>query len=141
MLTVQIFLFLLTKENFANFIHCKAGTVFALGDVGRRPGFDINIGTDEFTTIGLHISVRFDSVGDHNTVVCNTFQHHQWGQEVRERSFPFCQGQEFKISVTSQECILMSYGSTINFPNRFCAKEYSVMDLEGKVRFTSLQIK
>ncbi|XP_029945170.1 beta-galactoside-binding lectin-like [Salarias fasciatus] len=106
--------------------------------------FDINIGTDEFTTIGLHISVRFDSVGDHNTVVCNTFQHHQWGQEVRERSFPFCQGQEFKVIVDftpTQFVVTLSDGSTINFPNRFCAKEYSVMDLEGKVRFTSLQIK
>ncbi|XP_029944948.1 beta-galactoside-binding lectin-like isoform X2 [Salarias fasciatus] len=105
--------------------------------------FQINIGTDEFT-IALYINPRFDYGEDHNTVVCNSFQDLTWGEEVRGRSFPFRQGQEFKVIIDftpTEFVITLSDGSTINFPNRFGAKEYSVMNLGGKVRFTSLQIK
>uniref|UniRef100_A0A672GB96 Galectin n=1 Tax=Salarias fasciatus TaxID=181472 RepID=A0A672GB96_SALFA len=107
------------------------------------PEFQINIGTDEFT-IALYINPRFDYGEDHNTVVCNSFQDLTWGEEVRGRSFPFRQGQEFKVIIDftpTEFVITLSDGSTINFPNRFGAKEYSVMNLGGKVRFTSLQIK
>uniref|UniRef100_A0A672FP16 Galectin n=1 Tax=Salarias fasciatus TaxID=181472 RepID=A0A672FP16_SALFA len=106
--------------------------------------FNINIGTDKFTNIGLHFSPRFDYGGDHNRVVCNTFQDGNWGEEVKWGSFPFCQGQEFKVIIDftpTEFVVTLSDDSVINFPNRFNAKEYSAMNLLGKVRFTSLQIK
>ncbi|XP_029944950.1 beta-galactoside-binding lectin-like isoform X1 [Salarias fasciatus] len=105
--------------------------------------FQINIGSDEFT-IGLHFNPRFDYGEDHNTVVCNSFQDLTWGEEVRGRNFPFRQGQEFKVIIDftpTEFVVTLSDDSIINFPNRFGAKEYSVMNLQGKFRFTSLQIK
>uniref|UniRef100_A0A672FV01 Galectin n=1 Tax=Salarias fasciatus TaxID=181472 RepID=A0A672FV01_SALFA len=107
------------------------------------PKFEINFGSDEFT-IALHFNPRFNADGDHNTVVCNSFQDFKWGEEVKVGSFPFRQGQEFTVIIDftpTKFVITLSDGSTINFPNRIGAKEYSVINVRGKVSLISLQIK
>ncbi|XP_029944954.1 beta-galactoside-binding lectin-like [Salarias fasciatus] len=103
---------------------------------------EINIGIDEHQ-LALHFCARFNSAGDHNKVVCNSFQSRNWGEEVRGESFPFRQGQEFKVIIDftpTKFVITLSDGSTINFPNRIGADEYSAMNLQGEVQFISLQI-
>lgn len=57
----------------------------------------MNIGPDE-QNITMHINPRFNAHGDERVVVCNSYQGGKWCEEVREGSFPFQQGEEFKVS-------------------------------------------
>lgn len=65
-------------------------------NVSLCPSFNVNIGPNE-TDIALHVDPRFNYGPDINTVVCNTYQRGSWHVEVRERSFPFCRGVQFKV--------------------------------------------
>lgn len=56
----------------------------------------VNIGPNE-TDVTMHINPRFNAHGDENTVVCNSCQGGNWGEEVRQGGFPFKQGEEFKV--------------------------------------------
>ncbi|XP_069500716.1 galectin-4-like isoform X2 [Ambystoma mexicanum] len=46
--------------------------------------------------IAFHFNPRFDEGG---VVVCNTFQHQQWGKEERKNNMPFQRGMYFEIIV------------------------------------------
>uniref|UniRef100_A0A672FV30 Galectin n=1 Tax=Salarias fasciatus TaxID=181472 RepID=A0A672FV30_SALFA len=127
------------KSSSQYLLQCRNATILFVG-VSQ---FEINFGSDEFT-IALHFNPRFNADGDHNTVVCNSFQDFKWGEEVKVGSFPFRQGQEFTVIIDftpTKFVITLSDGSTINFPNRIGAKEYSVINVRGKVSLISLQIK
>uniref|UniRef100_A0A3Q3IQB4 Galectin n=1 Tax=Monopterus albus TaxID=43700 RepID=A0A3Q3IQB4_MONAL len=105
--------------------------------------FAVNVGPSE-QEITMHINPRFNAHGDENTVVCNSYQGGNWCQEQREASFPFRQGQEFKIIIefTPAEFVVsLQDGSKIHFPNRMGAEKYSVISFDGEVRITSLEIK
>lgn len=65
----------------------------------------MNIGPDD-QDITLHINPRFNAHGDENAVVCNSYQGGNWCEEVRGGSFPFQQGEEFKVCVyCSPACV------------------------------------
>lgn len=59
----------------------------------------VNIGPNE-TDVTMHINPRFNAHGDENTVVCNSCQGGNWGEEVRQGGFPFKQGEEFKVGLS-----------------------------------------
>uniref|UniRef100_A0A3Q0R2K7 Galectin n=1 Tax=Amphilophus citrinellus TaxID=61819 RepID=A0A3Q0R2K7_AMPCI len=94
--------------------------------------------------IALHFNPRFNAKGNINTIVCNSFEAGRWCEEKREKTFPFCQGQEFKIVIKfilSEFVVTLPCDSTIHFPNRFGAEKYSVMTFKGDALIRSIEIK
>lgn len=61
--------------------------------------FAVNIGPND-KDVALHVNPRFNRFGDINKVVCNSYQWGSWGAEVREGSFPFYRGTQFRVSCT-----------------------------------------
>lgn len=123
----------------------KVGQTLTLVGVARpeASNFMVNIGPNE-TDVTMHINPRFNAHGDENTVVCNSCQGGNWGEEVRQGGFPFKQGEEFKIVITfnpEEFQVLLSDGSTIVFPNRVAADKYSYISVDGDARITSIEIK
>uniref|UniRef100_A0A3Q3NMX5 Galectin n=1 Tax=Mastacembelus armatus TaxID=205130 RepID=A0A3Q3NMX5_9TELE len=105
--------------------------------------FAVNIGPDD-KDITLHINPRFNAHGDENVVVCNSYQGGNWCEEHRDGSFPFRQGEEFKIIIQftpTEFLVSLSDGSQIHFPNRIGAEKYSFISIEGEARITSFEIK
>ncbi|XP_030592047.1 beta-galactoside-binding lectin-like [Archocentrus centrarchus] len=122
----------------------KAGqTLTVVGVVKPDPKhFEVNIGPSE-DRIALHFNPRFNSCGDINTIVCNSFEGGRWREEKRERRFPFYQGQEFKIAIKftpSEFVVTLPCDSTFHFPNRIGAGTYSVMSFDGDARIRSIEI-
>ncbi|XP_017277431.1 lectin, galactoside-binding, soluble, 2a [Kryptolebias marmoratus] len=104
--------------------------------------FEVNIGPNE-QDITLHINPRFNAHGDENAVVCNSYEGGTWCEEVRSESFPFHQGEEFKITIgftPAEFVVTLSDGSTINFPNRIGAEQYSVIRFDGEVCIRSIEV-
>uniref|UniRef100_A0AAQ4P7U0 Galectin n=1 Tax=Gasterosteus aculeatus aculeatus TaxID=481459 RepID=A0AAQ4P7U0_GASAC len=123
----------------------KAGETLTIVGVPKpdATNFAINIGPDE-TEITMHINPRFNSKGDENAVVCNSYQKGSWGEEHREGGFPFHQGEEFKVVIEfapTEFQVTLSDGSKIHFPNRMGAEKYSCIGFDGEVRVTSFEIK
>ncbi|MBN3309959.1 LEG protein, partial [Amia calva] len=106
-------------------------------------GFAINLGHSE-NDVALHFNPRFDAHGDLRTIVMNSRQGGAWGSEQRESSFPFQQGEEFKVYITHNNDsfeVKLSDGSVIHFPNRLGDDQFLYMQLEGEVQLVSIHIK
>ncbi|XP_053107687.1 16 kDa beta-galactoside-binding lectin-like isoform X2 [Hemicordylus capensis] len=58
--------------------------------------FAVNLGKD-CDNLVLHFNPRFDNHGDVNTIVCNSKQDGAWGEEERDASFPFQQGEKAQV--------------------------------------------
>ncbi|KAK7938982.1 hypothetical protein WMY93_002308 [Mugilogobius chulae] len=87
--------------------------------------FAVNIGPDE-TDITMHMNPRFDAHGDQNTVVCNSYQG----------------GTGISITFNPAEfLVVLTDGSSFTFPNRMAKEKYSVVNVDGDARITSIEIK
>nr|ABW04130.1 galactoside binding lectin [Epinephelus coioides] len=122
----------------------KAGqTMTITGMVNpNATNFAINIGHEQ--DIALHVNPRFDAHGDQRTVVCNSYQGGKWCEEVRDSSFPFQLGKEFKVIITfnAQEFqVSLPDGSVVRFPNRLGDTKYRHMKFEGDARIQAIEIK
>ncbi|XP_030592049.1 beta-galactoside-binding lectin-like [Archocentrus centrarchus] len=119
-------------------------TLTVVGVINPDPKeFELNIGPSE-DRIALHFNPRFNAKGNINTIVCNSLEGGGWCEEHREKSFPFCQGQEFKIVIKftpSEFVVTLPCDSTIRFPNRIGEEKYSVMTFKGDARIRSIEIK
>lgn len=60
--------------------------------------FSINIGHDA-DNIALHFNPRFIHNAGNNVIVCNS-NRGGWGEEQVENSFPFDEGESFKVTRT-----------------------------------------
>ncbi|KAM4531810.1 beta-galactoside-binding lectin-like [Odontesthes bonariensis] len=135
----------MTKAMVINDMSFKVGqTLTLVGEVKPDAAtFSINIGHRD-QHIALHINPRFNLHGDKNTVVCNSNHGGDWGEEHRERDFPFHQGKEFKIITmfTSAGFVMvLSNGCIIRFPNRLGAQKYSFFSFMGDARIKSIEVK
>ncbi|XP_023998952.1 beta-galactoside-binding lectin-like [Salvelinus sp. IW2-2015] len=104
--------------------------------------FVINVGNSE-DDLALHMSFRFDQLGDTRTVVCNSYHGGKWFEEHREARFPFNQGEKFKINITftkMQFRVALPDGSEIHFPNRQGDEKYKYMHFGGHVRIQGIEI-
>ncbi|XP_027015498.1 lectin, galactoside-binding, soluble, 2b [Tachysurus fulvidraco] len=104
--------------------------------------FSINIGHDS-DNIALHFNPRFNHEGDSNTIVFNS-NRGGWGEEVREHSFPFDQGESFKVVFSfnnEQFYIKLPNGTMTSFPNRFGDDAFKHIDVQGDVKVLSIKIK
>ncbi|XP_012737057.2 beta-galactoside-binding lectin [Fundulus heteroclitus] len=123
----------------------KVGQTLTIIGVAKPDATDfaVNIGPNE-KDITLHINPRFNAYEDENVVVCNSFERGKWCEEVREGTFPFQQGQEFKITIEftpAEFVVTLSDGYKIHFTNRLGAEKYSVISFDGKSRIQSVEIK
>eukprot|EP00063_Salmo_salar_P083823 XP_014058658.1 PREDICTED: beta-galactoside-binding lectin-like [Salmo salar] len=95
-------------------------TITGIPNSEATHNFIINVGkSDDY--LALHMSFRFDHLGDTQTVVCNSYHGGMWFEEHREGGFPFNQGEEFKINITftkEQFLVALPDGLVIHFPNR-----------------------
>ncbi|XP_074123350.1 galectin-1-like isoform X2 [Sminthopsis crassicaudata] len=104
--------------------------VKVLGDI--LPGanlFRINLGKDE-NNIGLHFNPRFRE----NCIVCNDSTAGRWGQEAREKRFPFKQGTSIEISIVydgKKFLIKLPDDYEFTFPNRHNYQKLDYMSVYG----------
>ncbi|KAI1884493.1 hypothetical protein AGOR_G00226950 [Albula goreensis] len=122
----------------------KEGQTLTIKGVANKDAtnFAINIGHEK--DIALHMNPRFDAHGDQRTIVCNSYQGGKWCEELRDGSFPFQLGQEFKIMVTfnTQEFqVALSDGSVVRFPNRTGDTKFRHLKFEGDARIQGVEIK
>ncbi|XP_053355165.1 beta-galactoside-binding lectin-like [Clarias gariepinus] len=104
--------------------------------------FSINIGHDA-ENIALHFNPRFSHRNDTNVIVCNSLRG-AWGEEVKEHSFPFSQGESFKVMFSfnnDQFYIKLPNGTMMSFPNRFGDDSFKHIDVQGDVKVESIKIK
>ncbi|MCI4375724.1 hypothetical protein PGIGA_G00114080 [Pangasianodon gigas] len=104
--------------------------------------FSINIGHDP-DNIALHFNPRFNYASDNNVIVCNS-NRGGWGEELKERCFPFDQGESFKVVFTfnnEQFYIKLPNGTMMSFPNRFGDDSFKHIDVQGDVKVQGLKIK
>ncbi|XP_020797520.2 beta-galactoside-binding lectin [Boleophthalmus pectinirostris] len=123
----------------------KVGQTLTLGGTIKPDAakFAVNISPDG-NDITMHVNPRFDSDGDQNTVVCNSYQDGAWCEEQREAGFPFTAGGEFKMSITFNPgdfLVVLPDGSSFSFPNRMGRDKYSVVSVDGDARITTFEIK
>ncbi|XP_041672951.1 lectin, galactoside-binding, soluble, 2a [Cheilinus undulatus] len=124
----------------------KVGQTMTITGVAKpdATNFAVNIGPNE-NEYTMHINPRFCAHGDENAVVCNSYQGGNWCEEHREGgSFPFKQGEEFKIVIEftpAEFVVTLSDGCQIRFPNRVGAEKYSFIGFDGDARIRSLEIK
>ncbi|XP_006038278.1 16 kDa beta-galactoside-binding lectin-like isoform X2 [Alligator sinensis] len=105
--------------------------------------FAVNLGRSGLD-LALYFNPRFESQGDAWTIVCNSLQKGEWGEEQREPRFPFQQGQEGKMtfSFDAQEmCVTLQEHLELTFPNRLGLETISFLSVEGDFKVTSLKFK
>ncbi|XP_053708301.1 beta-galactoside-binding lectin-like [Synchiropus splendidus] len=130
------------KELKINHMPFKVGQTLAVTGVPNANAtdrFSVNIGPND-QDIALHVNPRFQS----KTVVCNTREGANWGQEIIGKGLPFQQGVEFTITIAfncGEFVITLPDSSMIHVPNRLGAYEYIHFFSDGEVRISSLQIK
>ncbi|XP_041858266.1 beta-galactoside-binding lectin-like [Melanotaenia boesemani] len=134
----------MTNGMIINNMSFKVGQTLTVVGVAEEDAtrFAVNIGHSE-QYLTLHINPRFSYGGDANVVVCNSNQGGSWGQECRERSFPFRKGNQFKIITiftATGFLVILSDGSMIRFPNRLGSQKYSFFSFTGDARIKSLEI-
>nr|XP_033785811.1 galectin-1 [Geotrypetes seraphini] len=95
--------------------------------------FVINIGKD-CSNLMLHLNARFDHEGDVNTIVCNSTVAEVWGEEQRETTFPFHQGDGAEICFSfdkSEVTVKLPGGHEFKFPNRQSLDEVNYIAVNG----------
>uniref|UniRef100_A0A3B3ST48 Galectin n=1 Tax=Paramormyrops kingsleyae TaxID=1676925 RepID=A0A3B3ST48_9TELE len=87
-------------------------------------------------------SPLFNHKGDHCTVVFNSMHDGSWSSEQREKSFPFKEGEEFKVSISFDNSTfqIKMPGNTVSFPNRFGANKFMFIQVQGDVRIKGFKI-
>ncbi|XP_039318963.2 galectin-2 isoform X1 [Saimiri boliviensis] len=102
-------------------------------------GFVINLG-QKTDTLNLHFNPRFSE----STIVCNSLDGNNWGQEQREDHLCFSPGSEVKLTVTfeSDKFILkLPDGHQLTFPNRLGHSHLSYLGVSGGFTLSSFKLK
>ncbi|XP_073447673.1 uncharacterized protein [Aquarana catesbeiana] len=95
--------------------------------------FGINLGTDEKNLV-LHINPRFDMFGDDRKTILNSLKDGVWGEEVKERFFPFQEGSDTVVCFHFEKCnfsIKLPTGNPLCFPVRFPIHQISYLTVGG----------
>ncbi|XP_034968323.1 16 kDa beta-galactoside-binding lectin [Zootoca vivipara] len=103
--------------------------------------FVVNLGQD-CDNIALHFNPRFDCKGDVNTIVCNSMENGEWGEEQREADFPFEQDGKVQLSFTflpGEIKVLLAEGHEISFLNRLGLKTIEYIAVEGDFKIRVLK--
>ncbi|KAM4881120.1 galectin-2 [Thomomys bottae] len=103
----------------------KPGTTLKLkGRIANdASSFTINLGQSK-DKVDLHFNPRFKE----STIVCNSFNGGNWGQEKRDDHLCFSPGSEVKITVAFQKDefkVTLPDGHQLTFPNRLGSSHLS----------------
>ncbi|XP_062852975.1 lectin, galactoside-binding, soluble, 2b isoform X2 [Trichomycterus rosablanca] len=104
--------------------------------------FSVNIGHDS-DNIALHFNPRFVHDAGSKVIVCNS-NRGGWGEEQLENSFPFDEGESFKVVISfnnDQFYIKLPNGTMMSFPNRFGDDSFKYIDVQGDVKVQGIKIK
>ncbi|XP_060103145.1 16 kDa beta-galactoside-binding lectin-like [Heteronotia binoei] len=104
-------------------------------------GFVVNVGQDSENLL-LHFNPRFDCHGDVNTIVLNSMRDGVWGEEQRESTFPFQQGEKAEVTVSfdaSELKVKLAEGQEISFPNRLGLEKIHFLSVEGDFKIKALK--
>ena len=101
-------------------------------------GFAINLGqgTDK---LDLHFNPRFCE----STIVCNSRDGNQWGQEQREDHICFSPGSEVKFTVTFESDgfkVKLPDGHQLTFPNRLGHSHLSYLSVPAGFSISSFKL-
>ncbi|KAL4678509.1 hypothetical protein H8957_017462, partial [Semnopithecus entellus] len=101
--------------------------------------FVINLGqgTDK---LNLHFNPRFSE----STIVCNSLDGSNWGQEQREDHLCFSPGSEVKFTVTFESDkfkVKLPDGHELTFPNRLGHRHLSYLSVRGGFNTSSFKLK
>ncbi|XP_077323566.1 galectin-1-like [Lithobates pipiens] len=99
--------------------------------------FYINLGKDE-KNLALHFNPRFDDRGDNRKIILNSMVDDVYGEELREKFFPFQEGSDTTVCFQFEQdkiTIQLPTGNPLSFAVRFPIEEISylsVVDLQLK---------
>ncbi|XP_023078025.1 galectin-2 [Piliocolobus tephrosceles] len=101
--------------------------------------FVINLGqgTDK---LNLHLNPRFSE----STIVCNSLDGSNWGQEQWEDHLCFSPGSEVKFTVTFESDrfkVKLPDGHELTFPNRLGHSHLSYLSVRGGFNTSSFKLK
>ncbi|XP_033016328.1 16 kDa beta-galactoside-binding lectin-like [Lacerta agilis] len=103
--------------------------------------FAVDLGQDS-DHIALHFNPRFDCKGDVNTIVCNSKENGEWGEEQRETNFPFEQDGNVELSFTflpDEIKVLVAEGHEISILNRLGLKTIDYLAVKGDFKLQVLK--
>ncbi|XP_077157230.1 16 kDa beta-galactoside-binding lectin-like [Paroedura picta] len=104
-------------------------------------GFAVNLGQDVDNLV-LHFNPRFDLHGDVNTIVLNSREDGEWGEELRESHFPFQQGEKAEVTIffdASELKVKLADGHEISFPNRKGVETIHYINIQGDFKIKALK--
>ncbi|XP_056416090.1 galectin-9C-like [Hyla sarda] len=113
------------------------GAVLQSGD---RWDMNFKCGPGEKDDIALHFNPRSD--GEY--VVCNTFEHELWGEELKKQEMPFHRGQPFEIRilVTDHEYkVSVNRNHFLEYPHRIPLHRVNTLEINGCISLTSVEIQ
>ncbi|XP_064201964.1 congerin-2-like isoform X4 [Anguilla rostrata] len=105
--------------------------------------FSINVGTDE-QNIALHCDVRFGYGSSRPVIVMNSRENNEFGEEVRERNFPFQPEQEFEVTITfsnNRFYINLHDGHMLEFPDRLDGQSRNKIWVEGDATIHGISLR
>ncbi|XP_029445963.1 galectin-1-like [Rhinatrema bivittatum] len=117
-----------------NNLNLKPGQCIGIKGVVPKDAksFAINLGKDSSNYV-LHLNPRFDREGDINTIVCNSKEADVWGEEQRESTFPFQQGETMEVCISfdkSEIKVKLSGDHELKFPNRLSVDKVDYLEVD-----------
>ncbi|XP_073520671.1 galectin-9 isoform X2 [Phyllobates terribilis] len=88
----------------------------------------------------FHFNPRFDQ----KTVVCNTMERKNWGQEERKCEVPFHRGQPFEIRILVTSChykVSVNRNHFLEYKHRISLHRVNTLTVKGSVCLTSVEIQ
>ncbi|XP_053440003.1 galectin-2 isoform X2 [Nycticebus coucang] len=122
-------------------MNMKPGTTLKIkGRIAdNTDGFTINLGQAS-DKLNLHFNPRFKE----STIVCNSLDGSQWGQEKREDHPCFSPGSEVKFTVTFESDkfnVKLPDGHQMTFPNRLGNSHLNYLGVRGGFSVSSFKVE
>ncbi|XP_035286263.1 galactose-binding lectin l-1-like isoform X2 [Anguilla anguilla] len=105
--------------------------------------FSINVGQDE-QNIALHCDVRFGYGSSRPVIVMNSRENNEFGEEVRERNFPFQPEQEFEVTIAITDNtfhIILPGNQVLVFPDRLPGQSRNKIWVEGDATIHGISLR
>ncbi|XP_064201962.1 congerin-2-like isoform X3 [Anguilla rostrata] len=105
--------------------------------------FSINVGQDE-QNIALHCDERFGYGCSGPVIVLNSRENNEFGEEVRERNFPFQPEQEFEVTIAITDNtfhIILPGNQVLVFPDRLPGLSRNKIWVEGDATIHGISLR
>nr|XP_020837941.1 galectin-1-like isoform X2 [Phascolarctos cinereus] len=102
--------------------------------------FSIDIGEDN-SNFALHFNARFNYLGSHHVIICNTKRGDYFGRERKMKHFPFQRGARTEIFIAFDErffVVKLHDGFVFSFLNRTDTERINYVGTHGDIAVRSL---